>query len=363
MTSKEIRDSVIAFKMASKLFIRDGIPLKVSKIAKALKMANRIINKKCIELWIEEYKPYLYCNEWLTLKPKQVEKKRELLLHPHEFLVLCAQSKNYLSVLKEVLNEVRRVKFTNKNAKTTLKKTEVYGFGNFVKNEIEDKLNSELPATIKCSDVGRLKILRRRNYTDFGILEDWHKEVFSPSRALGAPLKDEELAYEANEKNKALAMRHVIGQEGANKKKEIDNKREIMKSLYSLRGIKPPFITHLEYFENDYEAHIKSSSISSINAPSTSRPKHIQNKKATIKNFIKKNKELVEYHPINKRRITLLQKLEVRRPAISVCNSARKLSPCSTAFSKDALMNKMNLVFGEEVRRVECENGYQLKYS
>jgi hypothetical protein len=155
MTNKEIRDSVIAFRVASKLFIRDGIPLKVSKIAKALKIANRIISTKCIEIWIEEYKPYLYCNEWLPLKTKQVEKKCELLLYPHEFLVLCAQSKDYLVILKEVLDDVKTVKFAGNNTKATLKKTEVNGFGKFIQNEISDKLDSELPerSSIKCSDV------------------------------------------------------------------------------------------------------------------------------------------------------------------------------------------------------------------
>eukprot|EP00826_Nyctotherus_ovalis_P005049 TRINITY_DN11130_c0_g1_i8.p1 TRINITY_DN11130_c0_g1~~TRINITY_DN11130_c0_g1_i8.p1 ORF type:complete len:366 (+),score=119.44 TRINITY_DN11130_c0_g1_i8:486-1583(+) len=360
MTNKEIRESVMAYRVASKVFLCDGIPLKVSKLAKALKIANRIISVKCLEIWVEEYKPYLYSTEWSPSKLKHSEKKHELLLYPHEFLILCAQGKNYLETLRTVLEDVKANKFAHKNTSATLRQTEVNGFGKFVQNQVRDRIDAELPERekIKCVDVEKLKKLRRKNYTDFKILEEWHEEIVSPLRVIGAPLKLEEIAYEETEKNKTLGMRHVIGKEGANKKKELDNKREIMKSLYSLRGVKPPFITNLEYFEIDS----KSPSMHKIVPPSNISSLELQpiQKKVVVKNFVKKNKELMEYHSINKRRILMLEK---QRPPATACNTARKLSHCSTATSRDALFNKMNSIFEEEVRKVERKSSPQSQFS
>ena len=352
MNNMEIRQVMVAFDVACRQYSADGIPLKVSKILKALKMANRIMSAKCVEMWIEQYKPYLYCNEWYQMEPKLFEKKKELLLYPHEFLILSSRCKNYLGVLNGVLSSLMKTKLDDKNVNVTLKKTEVNGFVKFIQNEVSDEMNANLPpkSLIRCSDLARLKTGIGRHFHEFKIMDDWENEILARGKKEKRVFKFQEIAEKKNEKNNDLAMRHVIGKNAADRKKDVDYKYEVIKSLYSLRGTKPPFITEAEYLQMEYKpTFVTATTMPPIQVHTTrERPIIVDSKP---KNFIKSNMELTKYHPINKMRITMMENCQTQRPA-TTANSVRKLSYCSTAPSR-GIVNRMNSIFNEEIEHME----------
>ena len=145
LPNKDIRLGMGAYNVATRLYSTDGIPLKVSRILKAMKMANKVMSIKCLQVWIEKYKPYLKCNDKPINNASSFFKKRKLFLYPHEFLILLAQSSSNIEMLSNVLTDITQTKLADKYVNATLKRAEINGFDKFIRNEMRDYIDAKFP--------------------------------------------------------------------------------------------------------------------------------------------------------------------------------------------------------------------------
>jgi len=366
LTNSEIRQTMTAFNVTSRLYSSDGIPLKVSRIIKALRMANRIMSIKCVQVWIEKYGPYLTYNQKSIYEGQIADKDDKIkpILYPHEFLILVAQAKNNMKTLNNVISDIMETKLNNVNVNETLKKAEINGFEKFITNEVRTTIDSEIPEKnqIRCPDRLRLKAVNSRYFDGFKLLDDWQNEMLNHKHFKSHPLKYQEIAYEESQKNKDLAMKYIVGEQAAKVKKEVDDKCDAIKSLYSLCGERPPFISKEEYTRDDLKPQTPrySPMVHFSNTRSTasfrirSGINTTTNKKKQKINFIEKNKDLEKCHPLNKQKFLTLKNFKSSRPGTAITN-IRKAS-YTTATTRCELISRMGSIFDEEVQSAMHNN-------
>ncbi len=359
MTNRDIRQGIAAFNVTSRLYSSDGVPLKVSRILKAIKMVNRVMSVRCLQLWIDKYRPYLMCNSGVGKLASS--KKKDAALYPHEFLILLSQTRNNMQILTKVIDELLTTKLAEKDVNATLKRAEINGFEKFIRNELREELDTELQQRlpIVCPDVGRMKRKDTEHYDGFAILKNWQDQIVDNPRI--KHLDCEEIAMDDTERNRDLALKHVVGEAGARKKREINDKCETARSLYSLAGAPPAFLTATsqerflrpETATNAAAAGVRREFSPMLSSPISTRGAKAMPSSPTLmdggrgpRNYVRLNKNMMWCHPINRNRLLTNGKF-IHQPKTSRPGTA--VSRTTTSSGKIEVMSRMSSLFDEEI--------------
>ena len=186
----------------------------------------------------------------------------------------------------------------------------------------------------------KLKKDNTGNYEGFKILDDWHQQIEKRVKSPGKYLKSEELTIDGCEKSRELIMRHVVGERVAKSKKDINDKCEAIQSLYSLGGVRPPFITSIP----DMSAF----------QTLTSRTKYVGEKTLDLRknkriNYVRKNCNLLSCHPVNKNKFLTLKGFQMSRPGTTSNGSMSRISHTSASTSRLGVLSKMSSLFEDEM--------------
>ncbi len=130
---------MVAYDVALNLFGTTGIPLRPSRILRAMKMANRVMSDHVLKIWIDKFRPYLSCNSEDSESCESVE----AYLAPHEFLVLLSHGQDSMRVIDSTLRNIVGNGLCFKQMSNGLKVAAIRSGNKFVRDEVRSVLNSE----------------------------------------------------------------------------------------------------------------------------------------------------------------------------------------------------------------------------
>ncbi len=159
-----------AYDVAARMSLRAGISLKVTKILRAMKMANRIMSEKALEFWLEKFKPFLAglhkngadddCGDSDDQSENSSKKEYDdPILFPHEFLLLLAQAQDNMAVLQGTLKDIVEDKLSFKQTKSGLKVVAVKtSGGKYIKDQMKAALNAKTAPALQASNLRNIII-------------------------------------------------------------------------------------------------------------------------------------------------------------------------------------------------------------
>jgi len=96
----EIKTAVEAFMLSTKSQKQDNLPLDSKEINKAMKLGNKVMSEKVIQMWIDQYTDHLFWRKELK-RTKAFHSNKRIIMLPqlylHEFIYLITNAVNKLS--------------------------------------------------------------------------------------------------------------------------------------------------------------------------------------------------------------------------------------------------------------------------